>query len=124
MVIHVASSFERREPPDPWSGRQPRYEGLASEGADRFFLLARLPSGERVRVQLGRLSGPELRRLIVVDPKAAGGHAPRGWLARLHNPGNRECACVPECWCRRSRLGYLLRWYVPSRWHRLPRPRR
>jgi hypothetical protein len=54
-------------------GRQPRYEGLVSEGADRFFLLAQLRSGEPVRVQLGRVSATELRRLIVIDPEAAGG---------------------------------------------------
>jgi hypothetical protein len=68
MVSNVASSFERREPPDPWSGRQPRFEGLVSEGPDRFVLLGRLPSGEPVRVQLGRVSATQLLRLFVVDP--------------------------------------------------------
>jgi hypothetical protein len=57
------------EPPDPWSGQQPRFEGLVSEGADRLFLLAPLPSGGPVRVQLGRISATELRRLIVVEPE-------------------------------------------------------
>ena len=69
MVIRMASSFERRELPDPWFGRQPRFEGLASEGPDRFFLLARLPSGEAVRVQLHQVSAPELmRHFVVTDP--------------------------------------------------------
>lgn len=67
--MHVASPFERREPPDPWSGGQPRFEGLASEGPDRYFLLARLPSGEPVRVQLHQVSAPELlRHFVVEDP--------------------------------------------------------
>jgi len=69
MVTRVAPSFEGRQPPDPWPGRQPRFEGVASEGPDRFFLLARLPSGEPVRVQLRPVSAPELlRHLIVVEP--------------------------------------------------------
>jgi hypothetical protein len=63
---------ERREPQDPWAGRQPRYEGLISEGADRFFLLARRPAGEPVRVPLRRTSATELRRFFVVDPDEAG----------------------------------------------------
>ena len=69
MVTHVPDPFERREPPDPWSGRQPRFEGLVTEGPDRFFLLARLPRGEPVQVQLARISATKLRRLIVVDPE-------------------------------------------------------
>jgi len=69
MVVDVASLFDSREPSDPWSGRQPRFEGLASDGPDRFFLLARLPSGEPVRIQLGHVSASELlRHFVVVDP--------------------------------------------------------
>jgi hypothetical protein len=68
MVVRMPSSFERREPPDPL----PRCEGLASEGADRFFLLARVPSGEQVRVRLGRVSATELRRLFVVGSEEGG----------------------------------------------------
>ena len=64
--MRVASPFERREAPDPWSGRQPRFEGLAGEEPGRYFLLARLPSGEPVRVQLRHVSVPELLRHFVV----------------------------------------------------------
>jgi hypothetical protein len=65
----MTSSFERSEPSDPWSGRQPRFEGLASDGPDRYFLLARLPSGEHVRVQLRQVSPAELlRHFVVADP--------------------------------------------------------
>jgi hypothetical protein len=46
----------------------------------------------------------------------------RGALATLHNPGDHVCACLPECWCKRSWLGYAIRWYVPAGWHRLPPP--
>ena len=45
-----------------------------------------------------------------------------GWLVRLHNPGNHACACLPECWCKQTRIGGALRWYTPGRWHRLPDP--
>jgi hypothetical protein len=72
MVVRMSSSFESRDHPDPWSGRQPHYEGLVSDGDDRFFLLTRLPSGEPVRAQLGRVSPHELRRIFVVDPEPAG----------------------------------------------------
>ena len=44
----------------------------------------------------------------------------RGWLARLRNPGNYACGCLPGCWCKRTKIGYTLRWYTPGRWHRLP----
>ena len=33
------------------------------------------------------------------------------------------CTCLPECWCQRSRLGRIVRFWVPSEYHRL-RPRR
>jgi len=36
---------------------------------------------------------------------------------RLHNPRGRECGCLPECWCRRTAWGGVLRWYVPKRHH-------
>ena len=42
-------------------------------------------------------------------------------LARIHNPGLWECNCVPECFCRRTRLGRTFGWYVPPRFHKLPR---
>ena len=61
-VIHMASSFERREHAEPL----PRCEGLASEGTGRYFLLARRPSGEPMRVQLHQVSAPELLRHFVV----------------------------------------------------------
>ena len=69
MVERMASSFERRDRPDPL----PRCEGLAVEGADRFFLLASLPSGEPVRLPLGHVSAQELRRLFLVVPEETDG---------------------------------------------------
>jgi hypothetical protein len=118
----VAARFEWLGSSDPWCGRQPRYERLTTDGRRRGFLHARLPSGEPVRVRLGRFSDPaELRERIVVA-EVQGSSKPRRLLARLHNPGGDVCACLPECWCKRSRLGYAVRWYVPARWHRLPPP--
>jgi len=69
MVERMSSSFERHEPADPL----PRCEGLAIDGADRFFLLASLPSGEPVRIPLAHVSVHELRRLFVVDSEEADG---------------------------------------------------
>jgi hypothetical protein len=114
----VGAWIERGEPDDPWSGRQPRYDRLVSEGG-RYFLDARLPSGEPIRCQLGRLTSSMALGMFTLKQERPG-H--RGLLARVHNPRNRICACLPECWCKRSRLGYALRWYVPARWHRLPPP--
>jgi hypothetical protein len=41
----VAGRIDYHEPDDPWSGHQPRFERLVSDGAGRFFVDARLPSG-------------------------------------------------------------------------------
>jgi hypothetical protein len=109
----VRSWLKRRDSDDPWSGRQPRYERLVSDGAGRFFIVARLPSGEPVRRRLGRFS---------MDVRPLSAPRSSGPLARLHNPGGHRCGCVPECWCKRSLLGYAVRWYVPARWHRVGPP--
>jgi hypothetical protein len=36
---------------------------------------------------------------------------------RIHNPRRRECECLSDCWCKRSVLGQMVRWYVPSKYH-------
>ena len=36
-------------------------------------------------------------------------------LQRLHNPHGYECACDPDCWCRRTTLGRVFRWWFPAR---------
>jgi hypothetical protein len=46
----------------------------------------------------------------------------RSVLSRVHNPRGRACACLPTCWCKRTTYGYLVRWYIPGRFHRLPNP--
>ena len=40
----------------------------------------------------------------------------RSLLHRLHNPRGRECACDPDCWCKRTALGRLVRWWFPGRY--------
>jgi hypothetical protein len=44
----------------------------------------------------------------------------RTLLQKLHNPPNLQCECLPTCWCKQTRLGYVVRWYVPRTFHRLP----
>jgi hypothetical protein len=39
-----------------------------------------------------------------------------GILRRMHNPRGRTCGCSPECWCRRTRIGRLVRWWFPARY--------
>jgi hypothetical protein len=46
-------------------------------------------------------------------------------LRRIHNPRGRTCGCRPECWCKRTRIGRLVRWWFPARYfgirhHRVP----
>lgn len=53
---------ESREPRDPWRGRQPKYEKLVMHGPRHFAAVARLPSGERVEVRLGRGATLQQRR--------------------------------------------------------------
>ena len=40
----------------------------------------------------------------------------RSLATRLHNPRNYECACDPDCWCRRTALGRAVKWWFPARY--------
>jgi hypothetical protein len=42
-----------------------------------------------------------------------------GALARLHNPRNYRCTCATDCWCQRTRVRRLFRWYFPW-FHTIP----
>jgi len=37
-------------------------------------------------------------------------------LHRLHNPHGLECACDPDCWCRRTAIGRAVKWWFPARY--------
>jgi hypothetical protein len=50
--VHVTLAMIEARSPDPWGGRQPRFEGLVCDGLGRFFLVYRGESDEQVRVQL------------------------------------------------------------------------
>jgi hypothetical protein len=39
----------------------------------------------------------------------------RSVLQRIHNPRNRECGCDADCWCRRTAIGRVVKWWVPAR---------
>jgi hypothetical protein len=43
-------------------------------------------------------------------------HMGRGFLHRIHNPRNRQCACDPDCWCQRTAVGRAVKWWVPGRY--------
>jgi hypothetical protein len=49
----MRARFEMRWEPSPWGNRQPTFERLERDGADRYFLVYRLPSGEETLVRLG-----------------------------------------------------------------------
>jgi len=37
-------------------------------------------------------------------------------VRRIHNPRNRTCGCDPDCWCNRTALGRLVKWWFPGRY--------
>jgi len=39
----------------------------------------------------------------------------RSLLQRIHNPRNQACGCVPECWCNRTAVGRLVKWWFNGR---------
>ena len=41
-------------------------------------------------------------------------------LRRIYNPRNRTCGCSPECWCQRTTLGRMFRWWFPGRLFGMP----
>ena len=43
------------------------------------------------------------------------GQMARTVLQRIHNPGNRQCGCDPECWCRTTTWGRALKWWLPPK---------
>jgi hypothetical protein len=49
----VRLTFEIGPDTSPWGGRQPKFEHLATEGPDRYFLTGRDATGGQIRVQLG-----------------------------------------------------------------------
>jgi hypothetical protein len=36
-------------------------------------------------------------------------------IRRLHNPRARECGCDADCWCNRTALGRVVKWWFPAR---------
>jgi hypothetical protein len=40
----------------------------------------------------------------------------RSLLHRIHNPKNYECGCDPDCWCNRTRIGRVVKWWFPARY--------
>jgi hypothetical protein len=57
--VHVTLEMMESRGPDPWGGRQPKFEGLACDGPDRFFLVYREESGEQVRLLLAPATYPD-----------------------------------------------------------------
>jgi hypothetical protein len=57
---------------------------------------------------------------VSYDLKHSARYAPnvaeRPLLHRIHNPSNYECGCDPDCWCRRTRIGRLVKWWFPARY--------
>jgi hypothetical protein len=52
---HSMGEDERREPDEPWRGRQPKYEGLVFRRPKRVFLRTPLPAGWPIAVRLSHL---------------------------------------------------------------------
>jgi hypothetical protein len=43
----------------------------------------------------------------------------RSLVMRIHNRHNYECGCDPDCWCQRTAIGRLVKWWVKPRYARL-----
>jgi len=54
--VHVTLEMIEARGPDPWGGRQPKFEGLACDGPGRFFLVYGGESEKQIRVQLAPAS--------------------------------------------------------------------
>ena len=58
------------------------------------------------------------RALKRAERRARTEHSRRRRLVRrVHNPRAHTCLCLSDCWCRRTRWGRVVRWYVPARAH-------
>jgi hypothetical protein len=109
---------------------------LAHDTAASNEAAAAIRFGSAARLNAGQLE-PDLRRAIlgVLEPPPAGlvdlrrvlEHAERRarveqtrrhrLVRRVHNPRGRTCLCLSDCWCRRTRWGRIVRWYVPAGRH-------
>jgi len=72
---------------------------------------ARLPTSEPG-------AGPSDRCSLLFSPPGGrryAGDVARSVLQQIHNPRNRECGCDPDCWCSRTSLGRLVKWWFPAR---------
>jgi len=38
----------------------------------------------------------------------------RPLLERIHNPRDLLCGCDPDCWCNRTALGRIVKWWFPA----------
>jgi hypothetical protein len=38
----------------------------------------------------------------------------RTLLQQIHNPKNRVCGCQADCWCLRTAIGRLVKWWLPT----------
>lgn len=39
----------------------------------------------------------------------------RTLLQRIHNPHNLTCGCAPDCWCNRTMIGRVVKWWFNGR---------
>ncbi len=86
---------------------------VASKSGRLRLPVARLVDNRRIGLASGcclRLLPP----LISHRPDYAEGVA-RSLLQHIHNPLNRECGCDPDCWCRRTAFGRVVKWWFPAR---------
>ena len=61
----------------------------------------------------------EARRLAASGRRCQTRYAPnveRTLVQRIRNPHNYDCGCLPECWCNRTAIGRLVKWWFPARW--------
>jgi hypothetical protein len=43
----------------------------------------------------------------------------RTLVMRLHNPHAYSCGCDADCWCQRTTIGRLVKWWIKPRYARM-----
>ena len=85
----------------PPSAATAAVEGLASPNDRATLHLA-------ARARACRLSECARRRATINTVE-------RTLLQRIHNPRGHVCGCDADCWCRRTPIGRLVKWWFPAR---------
>ena len=95
-----------------------RFAGVPDELLRRYdAMVAEIPRANLLlHFRGGRRTFPYVSASQILSGRLAAGSL----RDKIHNPFDWTCNCDASCWCRTSRLGRAVMWYVPPRFHRFP----